>query len=163
MPYLIDGHNLIPKVAGLDLGELDDEMRLVELLQLFCQREHRQVEVYFDKAPPGQPRARIFGAVIARFVPEGKTADQAIQARLIRLGRAARNWTVISSDREVQAAARAHRSPTLSSESFARRLQQTLQGPPSSDEASSTAALTSDELEYWLELLNGKDSGDQNI
>ena len=31
MPYLIDGHNLIPKM-GLKLADLDDEMQLIELL-----------------------------------------------------------------------------------------------------------------------------------
>ena len=36
MPYLIDGHNLIPKVAGLSLKAVDDEMQLIELLQEFC-------------------------------------------------------------------------------------------------------------------------------
>ena len=36
MPYLIDGHNLIPKVRGLSLQSMDDEMELVELLQEFC-------------------------------------------------------------------------------------------------------------------------------
>ena len=32
MTYLIDGHNLIPHVAGLSLDQLDDEDGLVALL-----------------------------------------------------------------------------------------------------------------------------------
>ena len=35
MPYLIDGHNLIPKL-GLRLESLDDEMELIAILQEFC-------------------------------------------------------------------------------------------------------------------------------
>ena len=35
MPYLIDGHNLIPKL-GLRLDSVDDEMELVAILQEFC-------------------------------------------------------------------------------------------------------------------------------
>jgi hypothetical protein len=52
MPYLIDGHNLIPKL-GLRLDSMEDEMELVSILQEFCRLEDRQVEVYFDGAPPG--------------------------------------------------------------------------------------------------------------
>ncbi len=33
--YIIDGHNLIPKLPGRSLRELDDEMALVGLLQTF--------------------------------------------------------------------------------------------------------------------------------
>ena len=28
MPYIIDGHNLIPNVPGLDLNKIDDEIQL---------------------------------------------------------------------------------------------------------------------------------------
>src|SRR5512137_1181649 len=98
MPYLVDGHNLIPKIPGLNLQALDDEEQLIQLLQEYCRRERKQVEVFFDNAPPGGVRARTFGLVTARFVRQGSTADQAIRERLVRLGRLARNWTVVSSD-----------------------------------------------------------------
>src|SRR4030067_2531765 len=118
MPYLVDGHNLIPKLPGLDLGVVDDEIQLVELLQEFCRRRRKQVEVYFDNAPPGQPRARTYGTVLARFARAGQSADELIHARLQRLGRSARNWTGVSSDHPVQAAARAARGQTISSEAL---------------------------------------------
>ena len=95
MPYLIDGHNLIPKVAGLSLKAVDDEMQLIELLQEFCRIGASRWR-YFDNSPPGQPGSGAFGPVTARFVREGRTADDAIAARLKRLGRSARNWTVVS-------------------------------------------------------------------
>ncbi|MEN6393008.1 MAG: hypothetical protein ABFD53_04300, partial [Anaerolineaceae bacterium] len=95
MPYLIDGHNLIPKIPNLSLESLDDEIDLVIMLQEFCQRRQKQVEVFFDNAPPGQPRTRNFGNVIARFVAPPLSADQAIHNKLIRLGASARNWTVV--------------------------------------------------------------------
>ena len=50
MPYLIDGHNLIPKL-GLRLDSVDDEMELVAILQEFARLERSQIEVYFDGAP----------------------------------------------------------------------------------------------------------------
>src|SRR5512144_1363588 len=107
MPYIIDGHNLIPKVPSLSLQEMDDEQHLVEMLQEFCRRQHKQVEVFFDNAPPGGVRARNLGQVTARFIRQGASADDAIRKRLVNLGRAARNWTVVSSDKTVQAEARA--------------------------------------------------------
>ena len=53
MPFIVDGHNLIPKVPGLNLQDMEDELQLVELLQEFCRINRKQVEVYFDNAPPG--------------------------------------------------------------------------------------------------------------
>jgi hypothetical protein len=44
MPYLIDGHNLIPKIPGMNLGDVDDETQLIEMLQEFCRRRRKQVK-----------------------------------------------------------------------------------------------------------------------
>ena len=80
MPYLIDGHNLIPKL-GLRLDSADDEMELITILQEFCRVEQRQVEVFFDGAPSSQAGTRKRGAVTARFVQLRDTADNAIRSR----------------------------------------------------------------------------------
>lgn len=154
MAYLIDGHNLIPKIAGFSLQALDDEMQLIELLQEFCRLRRKQVEVYFDNAPPGQSRIRSYGAVIARFVREGQTADDAIRARLRRLGKAARNWTVVSSDRMVQAAAHEARAQVLSSEEFAAQIRQALDEASSDPKKSADPSINPDEVDDWLDLFN---------
>jgi predicted RNA-binding protein with PIN domain len=159
MPYLIDGHNLIPKVAGLSLGDIDDEVQLIEQLQEFCRLQRKQVEIHFDNAPAGQPRARVYGPVTARFTRAGKSADQSIQEHLTRLGKAARNWTVVSSDRSVQVSARAARAQVMSSEAFAALLRRALEGGPASAEQSPDADLPPDELQDWLDLFGGKDQG----
>ena len=70
MPYLVDGHNLIPK-AGLRLDAPNDEMDLVTMLQEFSRTSRAAVEVYFDGAPPGQAGAKRFGIVMAHFVQRG--------------------------------------------------------------------------------------------
>ena len=155
MPLIIDGHNLIPKVRGLSLEAIDDEMQLLEQLQEYCQRTRKKVEVYFDNAPPGQPRVRTYGNLIARFVRAGQSADRAIHEKLVRLRGEARNWTVVSSDREVQASARAARAGVLSSEAFAEQLQATLAAPTRS--AQPDEALSSDELDEWLKLFGGEE------
>lgn len=159
MPYLIDGHNLIPKIPNLSLESMDDEMELVSLLQEFCQRRQKQVEVFFDNAPAGQPRARNFGNVIARFIPLPQTADQAIHNKLIRLGAIARNWTVVSSDHAVQSYARQARAQVISSESFARLIGQSLKNDPVETKKRSEPSMSEAEIEEWLDLFNEKQGG----
>lgn len=122
MPYIIDGHNLIGKIHSISLSRVDDELALIKLLQSFCLRYRKRVEVYFDNAPPGQPRARTFGSVSAHFVREESSADAAIQARLRRLGKTAKNWVVVSSDRQVAAAARASQARVMLAEEFTQML-----------------------------------------
>ena len=149
MPYLIDGHNLIPKL-GLRLDSVDDELELIDILQEFCRREHRQVEVFFDGAPAGQAGTRKLSAVTAHFVRLGSTADDAIRKRLRSLGKAARNWTVVSSDRQVQAETRAVSAEVLSSESFAAQLRQAREAAP---KPAHERKLSAQEVDDWLKLF----------
>jgi uncharacterized protein len=152
MPYLIDGHNLIPKL-GLRLDSLDDEDALLARLQKFCLLRCVQAEVYFDGAPPGITTTHKAGAVTAHFVRLGSSADSAIEVRLARLGKQARNWTIVSSDRRVQVAGRAVHAEVLSSEEFARRMSAaTEQASISTREA----GLRPDEVDEWLSLFKAK-------
>jgi hypothetical protein len=159
MTYIIDGHNLIPKIHGLALDEPDDEQRLIEVLQEFCRLRRKQVEVFFDNAPPGGARARSYGSVTARFARSGQSADLLIAQHLACQGRAARNLVVISSDRAVQAAARAAHAASLSSEDFARLLMETLRQPPGtrSDPASGEIIISDAELDEWLGIFGSND------
>ena len=149
MPYLIDGHNLIPRV-GLRLDSIDDEMELIGILQEFCRTEHRQVEVFFDGAPAPQAGTRKLGALTAHFVQLGNTADNAIRSRLKRLGRSARNWTVVSSDRQVQAEARAVLAEVISSDAFAALIKQVRSSAP---KPGADRNLSQKEVEDWLKLF----------
>lgn len=154
MPYLVDGHNLIPKL-GIKLAAVDDELELIAVLQGFSRRERRPVEVYFDGAPAGSVGSRRFGAVTAVFVRKGLTADSAISARLSRLAGAARNWIVVSSDRQVRNAARAAHARSLTSEDFATRLQQLAAAARRSgkDARSEQPQLTRQEVDDWLNIF----------
>lgn len=149
MPYLIDGHNLIPKL-GLQLESIDDEMELVAILQEFYRRTHKQVEVYFDGAPVPHAGTRKLGAVTAHFVRLGTTADNAIRNRLRTLGKNAKNWTVVTSDRQVQADAHAARAGVVSSDSFAAMLKQARDAAPKTSE---DRKLSNEEVETWLKLF----------
>ena len=149
MPYLIDGHNLIPKL-GLRLDSMDDEMELIAILQEFCRLERRQVEVFFDGAPTPHAGTRKLGAVTAHFVRLGATADNAIRNRLKNLGKSAKNWTVVSSDRQVQAEARAALAEVISSDSFAGVLKQSRNSAP---KPNNERKLSQKEVDDWLKLF----------
>jgi len=149
MPYLIDGHNLIPKL-GLRLDSIDDEMELISILQEFCRLEQRQVEVFFDGAPAPQAGTRKLGAVTAYFVRLGTTADDAIRNRLKKLGKSAKNWTVVSSDRQVQANARAAHADVTSSDSFAGMLKQARNA---ASKPSSDRKISPQEVDEWLKIF----------
>ncbi len=121
---VIDGHNLIPKIPGFSLSDLDDEEKLVNLLQAYARaRRLKKIELFFDGAPPGHAGARSFGVIQAHFVQQGKPADEAIRQYLASLGRAARNVTVVSSDHWVQRSALELHAQVLSAEDFSQQLQ----------------------------------------
>jgi len=149
MPYLIDGHNLIPKL-GLRLDSIDDEMELIAILQEFCRLERRQAEVYFDGAPSPHAGTWKLGAITAHFTPLTTTADDAIRNQLKKMGKAAKNWTVVSSDRQVQAEARAAHAEVVSSDSFASLLKQTRN---SASKSTDERKLSKQEVDDWLKLF----------
>jgi uncharacterized protein len=154
MPYIIDGHNLIPNISALSLQAIDDEDELIKILREFCRLNRKKADIYFDNAPAGQPRTRKFGFVTAHFIRRGTTADAAIRTRLRKLGRAARNWTVVSSDREVAVAAREMQAQVISSPEFARLLSTS---PETSGgiETDENLVLNDEAVNEWLELFQG--------
>jgi predicted RNA-binding protein with PIN domain len=155
MPYLVDGHNLIPKL-GLRLESADDEMELVAVLQEFARLERREVEVYFDGAPAGHAGTRKLGALKAHFVRLGQSADSAMRARLQKMGRSARNWTVVSSDHEIRAAAHAAQAGSLTSEEFVKLLRQVMQVAPKPAE---DKILSKNEVDDWMKLFGDTNNG----
>jgi predicted RNA-binding protein with PIN domain len=154
MPYLVDGHNLIPKV-GLRLDSPDDEMELVAILQDFARIKRQPLEVYFDGAPIGQAGTRKLGAVKAHFVRQGLTADNAIRARLNQMGKDAKNWVVVSSDREVQDAARANHAQFISSEEFVKIVREARGAAPKANV--NEKKLSKAEVDEWLKIFGKRD------
>jgi hypothetical protein len=152
MPYLVDGHNLIPRL-GLRLESIDDEQELITRLQEFCRVRRARVEVYFDGSPPGSQQVRKAGAVTAHFIRRGSSADAAIENRLRTLGKQAPNWTVVSSDNRVQSAGHAAHARVLAADDFAREIHgASLQAKtPRQD-----AALNPEEVDEWLSFFKAR-------
>jgi hypothetical protein len=153
MNYIIDGHNLISKIAGLSLRMLDDEQRLIELLNRYGQHNRGKIEVYFDGAPIGMAGAHNYGRVQATFVPQSQTADDAIRVRLAKISRAAQNWVVVTSDRSVQAAAREAHAGVLSAEDFASLLQTSLQPITGEVDRIRDKPVSKAEVDEWLAIF----------
>jgi predicted RNA-binding protein with PIN domain len=154
MPYLIDGHNLIPKL-GLRLDSLDDEMELVVRLQEFCRVRRVQVDVYFDGAPPGQVSTRKAGMVTAHFVRKSSSADAAIENRLLKMKKSARNWIVVSSDRRVRGAAGNAQAGTMSAEEFTREMRKAQAARMSKPKGETEPS--AGEVEEWLRTFEKRD------
>jgi uncharacterized protein len=153
MQYLVDGHNLIPKI-GLRLDSFEDEEDLIAILQEFCRLKRVRVDVYFDKAPAGFPALRKAGAVTAHFIRQGSSADAAIEKKLVELGNAARNWTVVSSDRRVQRAAGALHAAVVSSEEFASEVTSLRDEKANQPKQETTPS--PEQVEEWLEIFKKK-------
>jgi predicted RNA-binding protein with PIN domain len=151
MPYLIDGHNLIPNIPGMSLENLDDEQQLIDMLLKFCRLRRQKAEVYFDRAPFGQAKSRQFGLVRAHFVSRKSSADHAIMQRLARIGREAPNWKVVTSDRQVQEEARHYRAEVIASEAFASML---LESSTQGERDEQPVVENPDEIDEWLRIFS---------
>jgi uncharacterized protein len=155
MPYIIDGHNLIGKLPNIHLDDPDDEKQLIEMLIPFCVENNKKADIYFDNAPLGQSGAKVHGRVIARYVRSGETADQAIKRRLSKLGADAASWTVVTSDREVQTAAKRSYAKVVTSEDFANRL---MADPKIVDKGKSEdPKISNSEIDEWMDLFGGEE------
>ena len=156
MTLVIDGHNLVPKIPGMRLTDLDDESELIQLVQQYCRLRRNNAELFFDGALPGMPGVKTGGLVHVHNVPKGMTADQAIVDFLSARGKAARNYTLVSSDRRVQAEARSLGCTILSSDQFSAELVNTL-SQMSEEKKKQDKPLSAAEVDEWLEWFNKSD------
>ena len=159
MHYLIDGHNLIAKVADIAMDDPNDEALLVLRLRSWAAGSRKRlITVIFDRGlPGGRSRFLSSGQLNVIFAPEGQTADTLLINRIRKAGNPA-EYTLVSSDRQVLSAARARRMKSISAEDFAKRLGDSTQKPPAAPEPVSPAeaddpALSQEEVAEWLELF----------
>lgn len=150
---IIDGHNLIPKIRGLSLNMLDDEMELIHILSEYARLSRKKLDVYFDNAPIDKSGTRKFGLVTAHFVRAGTTADQAIINRISKMKHSAQNIKVISSDQEVQHYVKIYRGNIVSSEEFAKEIERILSTSPSGGKPD-PERLSEAEIEQWMRIFS---------
>jgi predicted RNA-binding protein with PIN domain len=151
MPFLIDGHNLIPH-TGLRLDDPDDEQKLIERLRDYLVRVQKKGTVIFDRGLPGGAGRWSNHALEVRFAPAPKPADDVIRERL-RREKNPRGLTVVTSDRAVAAEARRAGARVMSSAEFAREME-ARPGPPRAKET----GLSADEVAQWEEEFRKRGS-----
>ena len=154
--YIIDGHNLIPKVNGLSLKMEDDELELVKRLQTFARVKRASVEVFFDQGQVGNSGSKHSGMVITHFVKKGVTADHEIIVRMQTLKKQSQAVTIVTSDHQIITEAHALRFKIIKSEEFSQILAQSMMDEQKGS-GQNTRPLSADELDEWLKLFGEND------
>jgi predicted RNA-binding protein with PIN domain len=156
MPYVIDGHNLIGKLSTIDLADPDDEIQLIRVLVHFLIGAGKRGTVFFDHRAPMAKREQKFGRLSVRFTSHPRSADDDILQYLRSIAPEAPNYTVVTSDAELQKAANRIGARIMPSEVFAglltyRDLDDLVPGKP--DET-----VSPEEIEYWEQLFTSGNS-----
>jgi predicted RNA-binding protein with PIN domain len=158
MPLLIDGHNLIGQIPGLSLSDPDDEGDLVMLLRRYTTaRRGRKVVVVFDHGVYGHPQTLDGYGVSCYFARSPQDADAQLIKRIRALKRP-RDWTLVTSDRQVVRAAQDRGVHVISSHVFARQLIAPAQ--PAAAQEQRDVRLSEAEIEEWLRLFGESPDSD---
>jgi hypothetical protein len=90
-------------------------------------------------------------------VRKGNSADQAIVQRLRMLGKDARQWKVVSSDRQVQSEARGLGAGLVSSEQFRDEVLAGLREGSETKGGKPVPLMSEGELDDYLKMFGGED------
>jgi predicted RNA-binding protein with PIN domain len=148
MPLLIDGHNVIGRMPDLSLADPEDESKLTRRVRQYCLRHRRRATLVFDGGLLGGRSPTLSTPEVeVVFASTTRSADAVIRARL-KKARDPAGLLVVSSDRAIQAAARARGARVVPAEDFVAELapQPPAEAEPSKPEAPGN-------VEEWLELF----------
>jgi predicted RNA-binding protein with PIN domain len=181
MPLLIDGYNLlnVTGIVGRGVGPGTLERSRLALLNFLAEslepKELPHTTVVFDAkdAPPGLPRTVEHRGMTIRFAAKHESADELI-GELIRADFAPRRLVVVSSDHEIQRAARRRRAKAVDSDAWYSELiraRWNRRGSPNFrtsengtvpfDATADTSArppvpLLEEDINYWLRQFGGE-------
>src|SRR5215211_6021275 len=156
MPLLVDGHNLIGQMPGLKLSDADDEGKLVMLLRRYSTaKRSRQVVVVFDHGVYGHPQKLDGYGIICHFARSPQDADAQLIKRLRALKRP-RDWTLVTSDREVVRVAEECGVKVISSQEFTRQLLAAPTRPTPQLEEKRDVQLSEAEIAEWMEIFQNR-------
>lgn len=152
MQYLVDGHNVIGQSRRIRLDQPDDEAQLVAALHRWVLK-HRQHEitVIFDGGVYGHPAALDQPGVRTIFAHSPQDADTRLITMIKRVVEP-RRYRVVTSDRQIVAAARARGIEVIGSAEFAATLEQ----PPTRSTRSGSRRVRAEpklgraEVKQWL-------------
>jgi hypothetical protein len=155
MHYLIDGHNLIAYLPDIHLHDLEDEARLVGRLKNWGGGSRkRKMTVYFDKGVVGGKDRGLSGWGVEVIFASTKSSADALLMRQMKQLRNPLEYTLVTSDREIIAVARACRVPHLTSDAFAALLEEKpAEPPPPPVDERVDPSIAPGEVQEWLELF----------
>jgi len=151
MPIIVDGHNLIGKMASISLADPEDEVKLVAKLAGHLLKSRQKGIVVFDKGAEGNLAPRLTGPNLqVIFAPPEGCADTIIMD-MIRSDPNPKGLTIVSSDNEIRRCARSRRAKLISSDKFADQLESRRARRRSKGKGSS--ASTDIDVEEWLDYF----------
>lgn len=157
MPLLIDGHNLIGQIPELSLADEDDEGKLVMLLRRYTTAKRgRHALVIFDRGVYGHPQRLDGYGITCRFARSPQDADAQIVKQLHALKRP-RDWTLVTSDRQVARVADERGVKVIRSQDFARQLLDHGRPDAPRPEEKADVRLSEAEIEEWLKIFRDRE------
>lgn len=157
MAYLIDGNNLLGRIAPHELREKSGREGLVVRLLAFQKVTHTRIHLVFDGNPE---RERTEVPVNPKFTVlypgEGQSADDVIEDVICRQTDR-RRFFVVSSDRAIREFAKENGVTPVTSEAFARDLKTALKERKKQRELEKHVASPSPlEVNLWDEVFKSK-------
>lgn len=151
MPVLIDGNNLLHAALDAEPERPPGRTQLCTFLEEWVRRTGDPVHVVFDGPAPARMRAeQISGSEIPVTYSGPVSADEVIFAE-IRACSAPRRLRVVSSDREIIAAARRRQAKPVRSADFWSELHRTLARtePVDPEPPEKRTGLATDQTDAW--------------
>ena len=154
MHYIVDGHNLIGHSRTIRLTDPDDEAQLTDALHRWVLRNKRaRITVVFDGGVYGHPLRLDRPNVRTVFARSPQDADTRLIA-LIQAIAEPQAFRIVTSDRMVAAAAKAHGVQVIDSAQFATELEQPSKTRHNAVRKQRTEPkLPRTEVEDWLRLF----------
>ncbi len=157
MAYLIDGNNLLGRVAPEELRQRSGRDGLVVKLLAFQKVTHTRIHLVFDGNPERERTAVPVNPKFTILYPgEGQTADDVIEDVVRRLTDR-RRFFVVSSDRAVREFAKENGVTAVTSEAFAKELKSALKERKKQKEMEKHVRTPSPlEVDLWDEVFKAK-------
>lgn len=157
MAYVIDGNNLLGRIAPHELREKGGREGLVVRLLAYQRVTRARIHLVFDGNPEQTPTdVPVNPKFTVHYPGEGGSADDVIRDMI--LGQAdRRRFFVVTSDRALRELARKRGIETLTSDRFARELKAAIkEGKTRRELDKKVEAPTSLEVELWDEVFKSK-------
>jgi predicted RNA-binding protein with PIN domain len=157
MAYLIDGNNLLGRIAPHELRERSGREGLVVRLLAFQKVTRARIHLVFDGNPEVTPTdIDVNPKFVIHYPGEGQSADDVIKD-MIDNQTDRRRFFVVSSDRAIRDMARKKGIEAVTSDEFARELKAALkEGKKRRELEKRTEAPTELEVDLWKEVFKSK-------